>query len=154
MFKKNLLACVLCSLATFGHAATTAIDPAKKQLAAQLAAIDGSEQALQAGYQLAIDGVKKGFPPDTPLEFFEKIEKKIKNINVKDENIRMYAQAFSTEELQKSIEFFSTPTGQSIAKKVPSLTMQVGQYFNKNVELAVFQTLQDMGMIPPMQKPE
>jgi uncharacterized protein len=114
-----------CLLATQAYAADTP-SPAGLQAASQLLQVMGAKQASQQGTSAMIDNLLNAQPMMQPYRdvFTEWAAKYLTWDQLEPQMAALYANAFTTSELQELTRFYETPTGRKAARVIPALTKQ------------------------------
>ena len=97
----------------------------KIQLAQQLIKLDGSVAAVSSVKESMMQQIKQNLPPYIKADFFSILDEELNIQEILDKQQTVYARIFSKEEMQKSIAFYSTPEGKSIAQKMPQITQEL-----------------------------
>lgn len=95
------------------------------KLAQQLTKIDGSIAAIASVKESMMQQIKQSLPPYIKADFFTILDEELNIQEILEKQQAVYARVFTKEEMQKSIAFYSTPEGQSIAKKMPQVTQEL-----------------------------
>lgn len=122
----------------------------KTKLAQQLMALDGSTAAIQSIKDGMIQQIKQSLPPFIKADFFTKLDEELNIKELLEKQQSIYANIFSEAEMKKSIEFYNTAEGKSIAKKMPQVSQalmfasqQWAQEANERVMLIMQATQQN-----------
>ena len=91
------------------------------QLAKQFLDVVAQAKYLRNTLALAFDGL----PIVGEAGFFEDVEKEIDKEKLEREFIRTLIRRYNSEELSSLIEFYSSPTGQSILRKRPQFLKDI-----------------------------
>ena len=123
---------LLAALLAFITASTAVADQESHHKAAEdLLKITGIEKQLQTAIDQTLDIQIKANPQIAPLRdvLAEFLHKYMSWDGIKDDLIKIYADAFSEEELVQITEFYKTPVGKKMVSKMPELMtkgMQLG----------------------------
>lgn len=118
-----------CLLATSAFAADTPApgpSPERMKAATQLLTIMGAERASQAGIQATLDNLINSRPMMAPYRsvFMAWAAKYVSWQELEPRIAALYANAFTTAQLQDLIHFYQTPTGRKAAEVMPDLAKQ------------------------------
>ena len=121
--------CILCS------GSVTWADPGSERAAQQLLSEMGMEDAFQRSIDQMLDVQIERNPGMAPFRevmraFFQKY---MSYKDLKPEMIRMYAEAFTKEELEEIRAFYATPTGQKTIRLMPELMARGAQIGSRRV---------------------
>lgn len=97
----------------------------KTKLAQQLMALDGSAAAVQSIKDGMMQQIKQGLPPFIKADFFNKLDEELDVKELLEKQQSIYANTFSEAEMKKSIEFYNTTEGKSIAQKTPQISQSL-----------------------------
>jgi hypothetical protein len=97
----------------------------KIKLAQQLMAIDGSVAAVQSIKDGMMQQIKQSLPPFVKSDFFTALDGELSTKEILDKQLAIYARVFSEEEMKKSIAFYRSPEGKSIAQKTSQISQEI-----------------------------
>ena len=95
-----------------------------------------------------VDGMMTRLPPqarkrDKLIAFFSK---HVGWETLKDDFIKNYTQAFTSEELRELVKFYKTPTGQKALQTIPALMQKSAMTGQKRVQAALPELLKELGV--------
>ena len=108
----------------------------EEALARELLQVSGAgEMALQVVRQMVESFA--GSNPDVPRDFWDRFVEKVDPEELNEMVVPIYTKHLTAEEMEATIEFYRSPAGQSILRKMPVVveeSMQAGQQWG--MELA------------------
>ncbi len=122
--KKYAFAFIAC-LITSPVFADESINNEKIKLAQQLMAVDGSLAAVQSIKDGMMQQIKQSLPPFVKADFFTALDEELSTKEILDKQLAIYARVFTEEEIKKSIAFYRTPEGKSIAQKTSQISQEI-----------------------------
>ncbi|MEM1270940.1 MAG: DUF2059 domain-containing protein [Bacteroidota bacterium] len=135
---RRSLACLglLSTLAAGPHALAQEFSPSHLEAAEELLIQANTERNMQVAMEGMLQAQVQQNPAlaqveDVMREFFAEY---LSWDVLKDEMIRLYADAFTEDELREISAFYRTPTGQKSIAKMPTLMMQGMQLGQRQVE--------------------
>jgi hypothetical protein len=117
-----------CLLATTAFAADSP-SPTNLHAATELLQVMGARQASEQGTTAMIDNLLNAQPTMQPYHdvFTQWAAQYLTWQQLEPKMATLYAQAFTTAELQDLIRFYKSPTGRKAARVMPGLTKQAMQ---------------------------
>jgi uncharacterized protein len=114
-----------CLLATSAFAGDNP-SPARMKAATELLSVMGAQNASQAGIQATLDNLINSRPMMAPYRsvFMAWAAKYVSWTELEPQIAALYANAFTTAELEDLIRFYQTPTGRKAAAVMPDLAKQ------------------------------
>ena len=132
---------------------TTALAQAAKVTPEQTAATElmkimHMDKLMEKSTTTMVDAMLSRLPPDARkrdklLTFFNK---HVGWDSLKDDFIKIYAEAFTVKELQDLIAFYKTPTGQKAIQTMPSLMQKGAMIGQERVQRALPELLESLGI--------
>lgn len=125
--------------------ADEAADKARLKLAQQVTELDGTIPSMEAIKNNMMKDMRQSLPPYIKDDFVTALDEEF---NVQDlllKTQQLYARTFTEAELKKWIDFYNTPEGKSIARKMPVLSedvMKLGQEWGKDAAERVLMLMQ------------
>lgn len=116
---------VSCVFAASAFAAD-APSPERMKAANELLNVMGAQRASEAGIQATLDNLIESRPMMAPYRsvFMEWAAKYVSWPQLEPRIAALYANAFTTAELEDLIQFYHTPTGRKAAQVMPDLAKQ------------------------------
>ncbi len=146
--KKLMVMTVGLLLSTGSFAISNQVSPQQLALAQQLTAIDGSKTALEMANQFAIEQLKSSMLMDTPAAFYTHLAEHLDLNSTHQQTTRATALLLSEAEIKKLIEFYQSPEGKSVAKKMGQMTREFAVISSRAIEQALIQSIEELEAIP------
>lgn len=146
--KKLIVMTVGLLLSAGSFAITNQVSPQQLALAQQLTAIDGSKIALETANQVAIEQLKSSMPMDTPAAFYSHLAQHLDLNSIHQQTTRATAMLLSEAEIKKLIEFYQSPEGKSIAKKMGTMSREFAVISSRAIEQALIQSIEELEAMP------
>lgn len=128
-------------------------DTSKVSRIKTLLEITGSGKLGVQVVQNMLASYKQSFP-NVPQDFWDNFIKEVKPEILTTMIIPIYDKYYTTEEINKLIEFYQTPLGKKLISTMPQImqeSMQAGQAWGKKVGEKVYKNLADKGYVQETQ---
>lgn len=144
--------CLAVALVAAAVAASGQEDVSREEaLARELLEVSGAgEMGLQVVRQMV--GSLAASNPEVSQEFWDRFVAKVDPGELEELVVPIYTRHFTAEEMEATIEFYSTPVGQSILRKMPVVmteSMQVGQQWGTELARKAMEELEAREAPPP-----
>ncbi len=152
MRKSIVVVCSLVVLLVAGAGPAAGEEVSREEaLARELLEVSGAgEMGLQVVRQMIQSLTAAN--PDVPQEFWEGFVEEVHSGELEEMVLPIYTKHFTAEEMEASIEFYRTPVGQSILRKMPVVmaeSIQVGQQWGMELAQRVMEELEAREGGPP-----
>lgn len=138
-----------------GSTATTSISAQKKSRDEQIRELLELTGSGELGVQMmeGMIGPMREAVPDVPAEWWDRFLEKADAESINDLVVPIYDKHLTDEELDKMLEFYRSPVGRSIVKKMPAIlqeSMAVGQAWGVGIMEEILEELKQAGYeLPP-----
>lgn len=123
----------------------------EEALARELLEVSGAgEMGLQVVRQMVESFA--GSNPDVPREFWDRFIERVDPEELEEMVVPIYTKHLTAEEMEATIEFYRTPVGQSILRKMPVVmaeSMQAGQQWGMELARKAMEELEAREAPPP-----
>ena len=119
----------------------------KLTLVQTLSKLDGSEQAILTSHEGMEKAMRQNFPmisDELSNEIFRKFIAYHDVQGIMTDSRHIVCKTLSEAELRKSIEFYQSPEGKTIARKMPELTRQATEMGTARGRAAMERTMQEL----------
>jgi len=147
--KKLTVLFIFSGFALFGFSQ----DTSKISSIKTLLEVSGSGKLGAQGVQNMFASFKQSFP-NVPEEFWNNCIKEVNPQVLTASMIPIYDKYYTTEEINKMIEFYQTPLGKKLVSTMPQImqaSMEAGQSWGKEVGEKVYNSLKEKGYVQDKQ---
>ena len=134
-----------------GAAAAAPEDSTKEVLARELLEVSGSAE-MGRQVMMQVIGSFKSTNPEIPEEFWEGVLDKMDAEGLIELVLPVYVEHFTEEELSAILDFYRSPTGQSLLRKMPVImqeSMTLGEQWGQEIAHQVLEELSTLESSDP-----